>query len=93
LVEFEAGVEGHSFLSEKLESPFQGPDVGGSGLLHEASVKQDQSTTGAGTTLKCSSFDWISSWAPAAKTSHGGRASLEFLKKHPEEDASVHVVQ
>jgi hypothetical protein len=91
LVGSEAGVESYSFLSEKLEGSFQGSDVGGSGPLHETSVKQDQSTTGAGTTLKCSSFDWISSWAPAAKTSHGGQTSLEFLKEHPEE-ASVHVV-
>jgi hypothetical protein len=85
-------VEGYPFISEKLEGSFQGIDLGGSRPLHEASVKQDQSTAGAGTTLKCSSFDWISSWAPASKTSHGGRASLEFLKEHPEEDASVHVV-
>jgi hypothetical protein len=92
LVGSETGVESHTFLSEKLESAFQGPNVGGSGPFHEASIKQDQSTTVAGTIMKCSSFDWISSWAPAAKTSHGGRASLEFLKENPEEDASVHVV-
>jgi hypothetical protein len=92
LVGYEAVVEGYTFLSEKLESPFQRPTVGGSGHVHEAFVKQDQSIIGAGTTMKCSSFDWISSWAPAARTSHGGRASLEFLKENPEEDASVHVV-
>jgi hypothetical protein len=85
-------VESHSFLSEKLEGSFQGSVVEGTGPLHGASVKQDQSTTGAGTKLKCSSFDWISSWAPASKLAHGGRASLEYLKEHPNKHASVHVV-
>jgi hypothetical protein len=92
LVEFEAGVEGNPFLSEKLEGNFQGSCVEGSGSVYGSLGEQDQSTTEAGTKLKCSSFDWIASWAPAAKLVHGGRASLEYLKDHPEEEASVHVV-
>jgi hypothetical protein len=27
-----------------------------------------------------------------SKIEHGGRASLTYLKEHPEEDASVHVM-
>jgi hypothetical protein len=92
LVGFEAGVESDSILSEKLESSFQGSVVEGSGLLHGAPVEKDQSTTGTGTELKCTNFEWISSWASASKLAHGGRASLAYLKEHPEEDASVHVV-
>jgi hypothetical protein len=92
LAELEAGVESNSFLSEKLESSFQGAVVEGSGLLHGAPVEQDQSTAGTGAELKCTDFKWISSWSPASKLAHGGRASLAYLKEHPEEDASVHVV-
>jgi hypothetical protein len=64
----------------------------GSGLLHGAPGEQDQSTDGIGAELKCTAFEWTSSWAPASKLAHGGRASLAYLKEHPEEDASVHVV-
>jgi hypothetical protein len=64
----------------------------GSGLLHGAPGEQDQSTDGIGAELKCTDFEWTSSWAPASKLAHGGRASLAYLKEHPEEDASVHVV-
>lgn len=85
-------MEGNPFLSEKLESAFQRSCVEGSGSVCGSLGEQDQSTTEAGANLKCSSFDWIASWAPAAKLAHGGRASLEYLKEHPEEEASVHVV-
>jgi hypothetical protein len=64
----------------------------GSGFVHGPLGEKNQGSAGTDTKLKCSSFDWISSWAPASKLSHGGRASLEYLKKHPEEEASVHVV-
>jgi hypothetical protein len=66
--------------------------VEGSGSVHGTLVDQDQNTTAPGTKLKCSSFDWIASWAPASKLAYEGRASLEYLKEHPEEEASVHVV-
>jgi hypothetical protein len=66
--------------------------VEGSGFLHGAPVEHDQSITGTGTELKCTDFEWFSSWALASKLAHGGRASLAYLKEHPEEDASVHVV-
>jgi hypothetical protein len=42
--------------------------------------------------LRCTSFDWVSSWAPASQLEHGGRASMAFLKEHPEEENSIHLV-
>lgn len=85
-------MESNPFLPEELEGPFQGSGVEGSGSVHGSLGEQNQGTTEAGTKLKCSSFAWIASWAPASKLAHGGRASLEYLKEHPEEEASVHVV-
>jgi hypothetical protein len=92
LVEFKAGVECDPVLPKELEGSFQGSGVEGSGSAHGSLGEQNQGSTEACTNLKCSSFDWITSWAPASKLSHGGRASLEYLKEHPEEEASVHVV-
>jgi hypothetical protein len=92
LVEFKAGVECDLVIPKELESSFQGSGVEGSGFVHGVTGEKNQSSAEAGTNLKCSSFDWITSWAPASKMSHGGRASLDFLKEHPEEEASVHVV-
>jgi hypothetical protein len=92
LVEFKAGVECDPVLPKELEGSFQGSGVEGSGSAHGSLGEQNQGSTEACTKLKCSSFDWIASWAPASKLPHGGRASLEYLKEHPEEEASVHVV-
>ena len=42
--------------------------------------------------MRCVDFGWTSTWKTTAKASHGGRASLEYLKEHPEEDEVIHVV-
>lgn len=51
-----------------------------------------QDPSGTNVELKCTSFDWIASWAPASKLAHGGRVSLAYLSEHPEEASSIHVV-
>jgi hypothetical protein len=37
--------------------------------------------------------NWTVTWRTLASSlGHGGRASLEFLKAHPEEEDAIHVV-
>jgi hypothetical protein len=41
----------------------------------------------------CCDFGWTATWRTLASSMvHGGRASLEFLKAHPEEGDAIHVV-
>jgi D-serine deaminase-like pyridoxal phosphate-dependent protein len=42
--------------------------------------------------LKCTSFDWISTWKSSATSLHQERASEAYLLKHPEESEDIHVV-
>jgi hypothetical protein len=91
MVGFETSVESDPVIPE-VESSLQGSVLEGSGLLCEKPVETDQRAHGTNVKLKCTSFEWISSWAPASKLDHGGRASLAYLKEQPKEDASVHVV-
>ena len=80
-------------LPKDLETTFPGPGVSPGGSLHGRFDKEakDASVTDAG--LRCTSFDWLSSWKMSmASASHGGRASLAYLQQHPDEDSEVHVV-
>jgi hypothetical protein len=42
--------------------------------------------------LKCTSFDWISTWKSSTASLHQGRASEAYFLKHPEESGDIHVV-
>jgi hypothetical protein len=42
--------------------------------------------------LKCTSFDWISTWKSSTASTHQGRATEAYLLKHPEESGYIHVV-
>jgi hypothetical protein len=43
--------------------------------------------------MTCGDFDWMATWRTfASSLGHGGLASLEFLKAHPEEGDVIHVV-
>jgi hypothetical protein len=76
-----------------MESTIQGAGRGKKwpvfGLL-ACDVKKPTATTQA---LTCGDFGWMATWRTLASWMvHGGRASLEFLKAHPEEGDVIHVV-
>jgi hypothetical protein len=61
--------------------------------VHELLTCEAQETTSSTGIMTCEDFGWITSLqAVASSMSHGGRAKLEYLKTHPEDDMSIHVV-
>jgi hypothetical protein len=76
-----------------MESTIQGARRGEkqSVLGLPAGVTQKSTTTTQ--PLICGDFGWTTTWRTLASLMvHGGRASLEFLKAHPEEGDAIHVV-
>ena len=73
-----------------MESAFQGAGWRKNGSIHGPVDGTDQVSLELGTGLRCVDFGWISSWALSAK--HDGRATLNYLKNHPEDDGGIHVV-
>ena len=65
-----------------------------SGKIHGHGEAKTESTgaVGAGTELRCTSFDWVSSWSSTEGPSRLGQATMAYLKEHPEEAGSIHVV-
>ena len=62
------------------------------GTLGNLADRKAQSTPGAGTGLRCTDFSWISTWSTTATSAFAGRASMKYLKMHPEEADAIHVV-
>ena len=77
---------------ERVESTFQRFGRGRPGKIHGSPTDKAQEATDAGTKLNCTSFDWFKTWATSGDSLFGGRASLAYLKEHPEADESTHVV-
>jgi hypothetical protein len=82
-------VEVDPVLSKELESFIQRSNLERGGFVCRNIADPLQGTTG---TTEVTSFDWISSWIPASKLAHGGRASLAYLKEHLEENSSIHMM-
>jgi hypothetical protein len=89
---YETGVEFDLVLPKELEGSFQRSNLEGGGLVCRNTNPPQVTPSTDVVELKCTSFDWIFSWAPASKLAHGGRAPLAYLKEHPDEDSSIHVV-
>jgi hypothetical protein len=92
MVKHETGVVSSTILPEKLEGTIQGPGLGESGSICRDVDSKTQEAVGTDAGMICKSFGWISSWSSTmAGAQHGGRASMEYLQAHPD-DESVHVV-
>ena len=81
-----------TFLPEAVGDP--SPGFGGwkTASIHGCTVGKNQSSFADRTRLNCVNFGWNSTWATTVASPYAGRASLEYLKKHPEESSAVHVV-
>lgn len=87
------GVETGPFFPKGLESSFQRARRGKDKSVHGLSPHQAEKTSLSAGSLTCTDFGWLTSWQSSADAAaHGGRATLEYLKAHPDEDSSVHVV-
>jgi hypothetical protein len=57
-----------------LEGSFQGYVLEAAHIDHGYVGNKTQGIPNDGGYVKCTSFDWISSWTPTAEKIHGGRA-------------------
>ena len=92
MVKHEAGLEIKTVPLEELEGALQGPRRGEGGLVHGADGEKAQEPPAAGTELRCVDFGCVSSWSSTAKSPYGDRATIEYLKEHPEEEEKTHVI-
>lgn len=86
------GVAPNLDVPEKVEDPLQGSGGRPAGKVLDSDDQQAEETACATGELRCTSFDWVSIWKTTATSSHDGRASLKYLKEHPDESGSIHVV-
>jgi hypothetical protein len=75
-----------------MAGSFQNPGLGSGGKIQVRSGEETEDGAIADAGLKCSSFDWISTWKSSTTSLHQGRASEAYLSKHPEEADNIHVV-
>jgi hypothetical protein len=89
---YETGVVVTPIIPKELANSFQIPGVGSGGKIQKrpGEKSEDDAVVDAG--LKCTSFDWISTWKSSMTSLHQGRASKAYLLKHPEESDNIHVV-
>jgi hypothetical protein len=78
-------------LPKDLAGSFQKPGMGSGGKIQKCPGEKTEDGAVANAGLKCTSFDWISTWKSTASL-HQGRASEAYLLKHPEESGDIHVV-
>ena len=80
-------------IPEKLAKTFQGPRARKNYAIRGKSNRQLEGAFGFARKVKCTDFAWGSSWKEGVSTAtHGGRASLAYLRAHLEESKSIHVV-
>ena len=72
------------------KAPFKELEGGKAGDVLRTGVETNQSSLTLGARLRCVDFGWITSWMLTARKD--GRASIEYLKSHPEDDGGIHVV-
>jgi hypothetical protein len=76
-----------------MESTIQGARRGKKQSVLGLPTGVTQKSTTTTQPLICGDFGWTATWRTLASSMvHGGRASLEFLKAHPEEGDAIHVV-
>jgi hypothetical protein len=70
--------------------PFKtlGAGVGSSGDV-QGHPRKKAAITDAG--LRCTSFDWISTWKATSPSPYGGRAYEAFLLEHPQDSENVDI--
>jgi D-serine deaminase-like pyridoxal phosphate-dependent protein len=66
--------------------------VGHGGKIQSCPGEKTENVAVADAGLKCTSFDWISTWKSSATSLHQERASEAYLLKHLEESDDIHVV-
>jgi hypothetical protein len=81
-----------SLISKDLATAFRRPGMGSGGKIQSCPDKKTEESTILDARLKCTSFDWISSWKTTSSSPYGGRATVTYLMEHPEEADKVHVV-
>jgi hypothetical protein len=92
LVVYETSTGANSVVPKDLADPFQKADVGSGGKLQIRPGEKSEEVDVVDAGLKCTSFNWISTWKTAATSLHNGRASEAYLLKHPEKSDNIHVV-
>jgi hypothetical protein len=92
LVIHETGVGTNSIISKDLANAFQNPEVGPGGKLQNRPGEKSEEIAFVDAGLRCTSFDWISTWKASTTSPYAGRASEAYLLKHPEESDIIHVV-
>jgi hypothetical protein len=66
---------------------------GGERIVHGFAVDESQKSAATARKLTYQDFEWVATWrSTSSSVKHGGRASLEYLRSHPEESRSIHVV-
>jgi hypothetical protein len=79
-------------IPKDLADPFQKPRVGSGGKVQSCPGEKTEDVVVVDAGLKCTSFDWISTWKSSTTSLHQGHASEAYLLKHPEESDNIHVV-
>jgi hypothetical protein len=92
LVVHETGVGLTPIISKDLAGSIQTPGMGSGGKIQMRPGEKTENGAIADARLKCTSFDWISTWKSSTASIHQGRASEAYLSKHPEESGNIHVV-
>jgi hypothetical protein len=82
----------NSVIPKDLADPFQKADVRSGGKLQICPCEKCEEVVIVDAGLKCSSFNWTSTWKTAATSLHNGRASEAYLLKHPEKSGNIHAV-
>ena len=89
----ETGVASCVDIPEKLAKTFQGSGARKNCAVRGKANRQLEGAFGFARKVKCTDSAWGSSWKEGVSTStHGGRASLAYLRAHLEESKSIHVV-
>jgi hypothetical protein len=89
---YETGVGFAPIIPKDLAYSFQIPGVGSGGKFQKRPGEKTEDDAVADAGLKCTSFDWISTWKSSTTSLHQRRASEAYLLKHPEESDNIHVV-
>jgi hypothetical protein len=92
LVVYETGVGLTPILPKDLADSIQKPGMGSGRKIQMCPGEKTEDGVVADAGLKCTSFDWISTWKSSTASLHQGRASEAYLLKHPEESGDIHVV-
>jgi hypothetical protein len=77
-------------ISKDLTDAFQKPGVGSGGKIQNCHGEKTEELVIVDARLRCTPFDWISTWKASSSSPYAGHASESYLLKRPEESDNIH---